>query len=109
MWGILSSFATKTVSYFANPEVVKIFKQIILIGFLITSLTLFSSSFLFPSVLPFLTVFFKLVRSFVMPFDFMIDTDTLVLLVGFALSVQVGLWSIRAYLSFIKFFQERKY
>jgi hypothetical protein len=101
------NFLSGFTNFLSNPEVVKIVKQLTLLLFVVGALTFFSGSFVFPSALPYIAGFFVAVRSFVMPFDFMIDTDTLITLLGMAFAVQISIWLLRAYFSLVNFLNER--
>lgn len=94
-------------NFITNPEVVKIIKQITLLTFVVGALSLLSGAFIFPSALPYLAGFFVLVRSFLLPFDFMFDIDTLITLLGMAFAVQLSIWLLRSYFSLVNFFNER--
>jgi len=53
-----------------------------------------------------LTYFFKIIRDGLALIDFMVDTDTLITLVGYSLLIQVGLWTYKGTLAAIKFLKQ---
>lgn len=53
----------------------------------------------------FLTTFFTFIRSVVQLFDFMIDTQVLFLLLGYAIFYQVGVLALRAFIIVASYFK----
>lgn len=103
----MNTLINAITDFLGNPEVVKFLKQIMLISFVVGALTLLSGQLVFPLLKPLLTGFFSIVRQFIMPFDFMIDTGMLLQLLTYSFAVQVGIWVIRAYISAVHFFNDK--
>lgn len=77
-------------------------KNIFILSMFVTSLITFglvTNAFIPWS---YLTILFTLVRNFISPIDFMWDTDTTLVLVGFSFLFEGAVWGIRAFLGLVK-------
>jgi len=90
-----------------NPALVQFLKQLALITLVVGGLTYLTNSFVIKEMIPYLTTFFVVIRSVIMPFDFFVDTKTLFTLLSLVISFQIGIWIFRAYISVTHFFNER--
>lgn len=87
-------------------ELAKTIKQAILIGVIIGALIGFGNRIAQNVVWVWLTKFFILIREILEMIDFIIDTDTLILLLGITLAIEMAVWTFRAILYLVHFFKE---
>ena len=79
-------------------QLISILKKIAIFPIILVALTTLGAAI--NAVVPwdYLTIFFGIIRRFVLVFDFTWDTITMLLLVGLAFSVEVSYWAFRALL-----------
>lgn len=87
-------------------ELAKTIKQAILIGVIIGALIGFGNRMARNVVWVWLTKFFILIREILEMIDFIVDTDTLILLLGITLTIELAVWTFRAILYLVHFFKE---
>jgi len=83
-------------------------KKLAIIPIVLTSLTILGAAINLVIPWSYLTIFFGIIRRFVMVFDFAWDTTTLWLLVGLYLQVEVVYWLFKATVLFVSFFVRNK-
>ena len=90
-----------------SDEVIKFIKNTALIALVVTGLTILTNSFVIQELENYLTVFFTLVREFVAPYDFFLDTNTMFKLFSYVLTFQIGHWIFKAYVAITHLYSEQ--
>lgn len=88
-------------------RLLKISDRVALMGLVLSGLL--ALGYALNQVIPWiwLTYFFVILRRLLLLFDFMWDTNTLITLVAISFSVQVIIWSFKATMAVVAFFNEK--
>jgi len=86
-------------------NMIKLLKTISMITLLITALSVLGGAINSFFAWDWLTSFFGIIRSYASVFDFMFDTTTLWILVGYSFLIEASIWLLRGTILIIRYFK----
>lgn len=88
-------------------ELFKTVIRISLVGAVIAGLLIIGNVINDLAIWSWLTDFFALIRKAIFALDFIIDTETLLKLVGYSFLIMIAYWSLKAIIWIAEFFNEK--
>lgn len=88
-------------------QIIKTLKTLAIIGIIISGLTILGATI--NEIVPWiwLTNFFIIIKFLIRIFDFMIDTDTLITLIGLILTIDAAYWVFKGVMLIIHYFRPK--